>query len=333
MTTAPGQPHPAVGSTPSTPSTLSTSSALTSGHLAGRLVGRVGYGALQLAERGPQSPADTEAAVALLRRAVELGVNHIDTAEFYGEGVANELIRAALYPYRDDLQLVSKVGAERDGQRGLVAAQQPAQLRAGVEANLRRLGIERLAVVNLRRLDIGPGIEATGDQRVDLDSQLAEMVALREEGKIGGIGLSSVSLTQLRRALPAGIVCVQNLYNLLDRSDEPLVDECREHDVAWVPFFPLGSAFAARQKVTGHPAVMAAAAALGVTPAQVGLAWLLAHDPGILLIPGTADAAHLEQNVAAADLTLDRDTMSALDALAEPRSDVAASPGEHVIGG
>jgi hypothetical protein len=279
-------------------------------------VDRVGYGAMQLAEWGRQRPPDHGAAVALLRRAVELGVNHIDTGEFYGAGVANDLIHAALYPYPDDLVLVSKVGVELDRAQGLVPAQRPEQLRAGVEANLSRLGVGRLAVVNLRRVDTGPGIVATGDQRVDLDSQLAEMVALRQEGKIGGIGLSGVSLEQLHQALPAGIACVQNFYNLLDRSDEPLLDECREHDLAWVPFFPLGSAFAARPKVTDHPAVIAAAAALDATPAQIGLAWLLAHDPHILLIPGTANAAHLEQNVAAAALTLESDTMSTLDALA-----------------
>jgi pyridoxine 4-dehydrogenase len=297
------------------------------GQLGGQPVRRIGYGALPLAERGSRSSPDRAAAIALLRRAVELGVNHIDTAEFYGPGVANELIRAALHPYPDDLQLVSKVGAERDGRDGLVPAQKPAQLRAGVEANLRRLGTERIAVVNLRRLDNGPGIEAAGDQRVDLDSQLAELVALREEGKVGGIGLSSVSLEQFRQAQPAGIVCVQNLYNLIDRSDEPLLDECRRHDVAWVPFFPLGSGFAGRRKVTDEPAVLAAAAALGATPAQVGLAWLLAHDPHILLIPGTADPAHLEQNIAAQDLTLDPGTMAALDALAGPRPGTAASAG------
>jgi pyridoxine 4-dehydrogenase len=297
-----------------------TEPAAPNGRLAGHPVGRVGYGAMQLAERGVRGPGDPEAAVSLLRRAVELGVDHIDTAEFYGDGVANDLIRTALAPYPEGLQLVTKVGAERQGDGSLVPAQQPAQLRSGVEANLRRLGVERIAVVNLRRLDAGPGIEATGDQRVDLDSQLAALVELRGEGKVGGIGLSNVSLDQLARARPAGIVCVQNLYNLLERSGEPLLDRCSQQDIAWVPFFPLGSAFAHMASVTDHPIVRRAAATVGATPAQVGLAWLLAHDPHVLLIPGTASVPHLEENLAAGTLTLDAQTMADLDALADPAS-------------
>ena len=174
------------------------------GWLGDHKVRRIGYGAMQLAE-GTPPPRDD--AIAVLRRAVELGVDHIDTAEFYGHGLANDLIRAALWPYPDDLALVSKVGAVREGR--LVAAQRPEQLRAGVEANLRGLGVERLAAVNLRRLDAPPGIVAAGDQKVDIDSQLAELVALRDEGKIDGIGLSGVGLDELRRALPVGVVCVQ----------------------------------------------------------------------------------------------------------------------------
>jgi pyridoxine 4-dehydrogenase len=275
------------------------------GRLGDHKVRRVGYGAMQLAEG---TPPDREDAIAVLRRAVELGVDHIDTAEFYGDGLANDLIRAALWPYPDDLALVSKVGAVREGR--LVAAQRPEQLRAGVEANLRTLGVERLAAVNLRRLDAPPGIVATEDQRVDLDSQLAELVALRDEGKIGGIGLSGVGLDTLRRALPVGVVCVQNLYNLLDRTAEPLLAECVAHGVAWVPFFPLGSAFPGAPRVAEHPAVVAAAADLSVTPAQVGLAWLLAHDPGTLLIPGTRSLEHLAENVAAADVPVDAAALS-----------------------
>jgi pyridoxine 4-dehydrogenase len=294
------------------------------GHLAGRPVGRVGFGAMQLAERGQQSAPDQHTAIAVLHRAIELGVNHIDTAQFYGNGLANDLIRTALHPYSDALVLVSKVGAEHNDEKGLIPAQRPGQLRCGVEANLRSLGVERLTVVNLRRLDTGPGIVATGDQQVDLDSQLAEMVALRDEGKIDGIGLSNVSLEQLRQALPAGIVCVQNFYNLLDRSGEPLLEECRNHGLAWVPFFPLGSSFPGRPKVTDHPAVIAAATALDATPTQIGLAWLLTHDPNVLLIPGTSNAAHLAQNITAANIQLDADTMSKLDALAV--SDRGQSP-------
>ena len=287
--------------------------------LAGRPVARIGYGAMQLPGPGVLGPPrDRALALAVLRRAVELGVNHIDTAQYYGPDVANNLIRAALHPYPEDLVLVTKVGAERDRQGRWISAQRPHELRAGVEANLRSLEVERIDVVNLRLLgaERDPGDRA---MRVDLDSQLAEMIALRAEGKIGGIGISSVNVHQFSQALPAGIACVQNAYNLLDRADEPLLELCREHDVAWVPYFPLGSAFAGAARVTEHPAVLTAAAAQGATPAQVGLAWLLAHDPNILLIPGTSSLEHLEENVAAADVRLDATTMAVLDGLATTR--------------
>jgi len=286
-----------------------------SARLAGRPVARVGFGAMQLAERpGSTTPQSRDAALGVLRHAVERGVNHIDTAQFYGDGIVNELIRAALAPYPGDLALVSKVGAEHVAGK-LVPAQRPEQLRAGVDANLAALGTGQLAVVNLRRVDAQPGIIAEGDQLVDLDSQLAELVSLREEGKIGAIGLSNVSAGQLLQALPAGIACVQNGYSLLDRSAEPVLDVCREHGIAWVPFFPLGSAFPSVPKVTGHPAVIAAAAALDATPAQVGLAWLLAHYSGTLLIPGTGSPRHLDQNIEAGALRLPASTLTELDAL------------------
>jgi pyridoxine 4-dehydrogenase len=283
--------------------------------LAGRAVARVGFGAMQLAERPDSTtPLSRDAALSVLRHAVERGVNHIDTAQFYGDGTANELIRAALAPYPGDLALVSKVGAERVAGK-LVPAQRPEQLRAGVDANLAALGTEQLAVVNLRRLDGAPGIIAEGDQLVDLDSQLAELVSLREEGKIGGIGLSGVTAGQLGQAMPAGIACVQNGFSVLDRSDEQTLDACREHRVAWVPFFPLGSAFPSRPKVTDDPAVIAAAAALNATPAQVGLAWLLAHDQDTLLIPGTGSIRHLDENIEAGGVSLDAATLATLDGL------------------
>jgi aryl-alcohol dehydrogenase-like predicted oxidoreductase len=284
--------------------------------LAGRQVARIGFGAMQLP--GPRvwgPPPNRDTALAVLRRAVELGVNHIDTAQFYGAGVANELIHAALHPYPAGLVLVSKVGAERDHQGGWIAAQRPEQLRAGVEANLRSLAVEQVDVVNLRLLDDS---QVPPDQRVDLDSQLAEMGSLRDEGKIGGIGLSNITIDQLRLALPVGIACVQNAYSLLDRSGEPLLDWCREHDLAWVPYFPLGSAFPGLAKVTEHPAVVAAATTLGATPAQVGLAWLLAHDPQVLVIPGTSSLAHLAENIAAANINIDPETMGVLNGLAVP---------------
>ncbi|PPJ31672.1 aldo/keto reductase [Nocardia nova] len=273
------------------------------GELAGRAVGRIGYGAMQL-----ESGAD---GVAVVRRAVELGVSHIDTAGFYGNGSVNALLREALHPFPDDLLLVDKVGAGHTGD-GLVPAQKPEQLRAAVEADLRALGAEQLAVVNLRRVDGPPGIVATGDQIVDIDDQLAELISLRDEGKIGAIGLSNVTVEQLRRAAPAGIACVQNLYNLLERGEEPLLAECCSRGIAFVPYFPLGSGFPGRPKVAGDDVVRDIASRLEVTPSQVGLAWLLARDPHILLIPGTRSIDHLEQNVAAREVELDAGMLAAL---------------------
>ena len=280
------------------------------GRIGTHTVARVGYGAMQLFEPAPED------ATGVLRRAVELGVNHIDTSSFYGPGEVNRRIQAALSPYRDDLVIVSKVGARFTGDEPvpLAAAQKPAELRAAVEDDLRQLGLERVPVVNLRRMDLGPGVAAEGDQIVDLDDQLAEMIALRDEGKIGGIGISSVPLEILQRALPAGIVCVQNAYSLLDRSQEAMLDVCKAEDIAWVPYFPLGSAFPGFPKVADDPVVLDIAGELDVLPAQVGLAWLLAHAPNTLLIPGTADPAHLADNVAAGSVTLDADTLAALEA-------------------
>jgi pyridoxine 4-dehydrogenase len=281
------------------------------GRIGGYPVARVGYGAMQLVSASPED------AVALLRRAVELGVNHIDTASFYGDGVANAHIRRALAPYSDELVIVSKVGAfhDPDGSAPLKAAQKPAELRTSVENDLRQLGVEQVHVVNLRRLDLGPGLAAEGDQIVDLDDQLAELIALRDEGKIGAIGISSVGLDVLRRALPAGIVCVQNAYSLLDRTHEDMLELCVAEGVAWVPFFPLGSAFAGLPNVADNDVVVEVAAELGATPAQVGLAWLLAHAPNTLLIPGTRSIAHVEENVAAGGLTLAPDVLARLDAV------------------
>lgn len=298
----------------------SSSAGNRTGWLAGRPVRRVGYGVRQLALQAPGRPAGVE----LLRHATELGVDHIDTADFYGAGAASDLIRTALHPYPDGLVLVSKVGVRHDEHRGLVPAQRPEELRASVEANLCRLGTERLAAVNLRRVDTGPRLIATGDQQVDLDSQLAELVAMRDEGKIGGIGLSNVNLRQLRQALPARIACVQNVYNLVERIYEPVFEECRLHDIPWVPFFPMGSP-ESTMRVSAHPAVTEAASALGASPTQIGLAWLLAHDPRILLIPGTANVAHLEQNLAAAQVDLDAQTKAALDAA------VPVPPAAHAV--
>ena len=281
--------------------------------LAGRPVARIGYGAMQLTHGGRVAP---EAAVAVLRRAAESGVNHIDTAWFYGAGACNALIREALAPYPENLVLATKVGAANEPDGALALAQRPEQLREQVEANLATLGVERLDVVNLRRADFAPGLIAEGEQKVELDDQLAELAALREAGKIAGIGLSNVDADQLRRALPVGIECVQNAYNLLDRATEAVLEACREQAIAWVPYIPLGSAFPGWPKVTENATVADIARELGASPAQVGLAWLLAHYERTLLIPGTADLTHLAENMAAGRLRLDADAMARLDALA-----------------
>ena len=277
--------------------------------LAGRQVDRVGFGAMQLPGPGVLGPPrDHDEAIAVLRRAVDAGVNHIDTAQFYGPTVANQLIREALHPYPDDLVLVSKVGAKRDESGAWLPAQTPADLRAGVEDNLRTLDVERLGAVNLRLHGGGP----EGDVR--LADQLAEMVALRDEGKIGGIGISTASLAEVDEAIEsAGITCVQNAYSLLDQSDAEVLDRCIEAGVAYVPYFPLGSAFPGLPKVTDDPKVIAVAERLGATPAQVGLAWLLARADNILLIPGTSSLAHLEENLAVREVVLTDADLADLD--------------------
>ena len=285
-------------------------------HLGTSTVRRVGFGAMQLPGPGVFGPPrDHDAAIAVLRRAVELGVNHIDTAQYYGPDVSNALIREALHPYADDLVLVSKVGAVRDDQGGWVPAQKPADLRAGVEDNLRSLGVERLGAVNLRRMPDDHLPE--GMEPVPFEDQLAEMVALREEGKIAGIGVSTVTLAQVELAIEsAGIVCVQNAFSLLDRSDAAVLDACSDADVAYVPYFPLGSAFPGMPKVTENDVVRSIAERLGLSPAQVGLAWLLAHRENVLLIPGTSSVAHLEENLAVGEITLSDDDVAELGKIA-----------------
>jgi pyridoxine 4-dehydrogenase len=286
------------------------------GTIGGRTVSRMGYGAMQLA----RLHSDRDAAIALLRRAVELGVDHVDTAQFYGDGFVNELIHDA-FRTEDGVVVVSKVGADPNPGGGvpLRPAQRPEELRASVEDNLKTLGLHQIPVMNLRRLDTGPGLRAEGDQLVDLDDQLAVMTAMRDEGKVGAIGLSGVTLDGLRQALPAGIACVQNAYSLVARGDEEMLRLCTDEQIAWVPFFPLGGAFPSMPKVTDDPAVTAAAQSLGCTPSQAGLAWLLHHAPNVLLIPGTASTSHLEANVAAGTIALDDTATAALDA-AQSRS-------------
>ncbi len=273
-------------------------------------VARIGFGVMQLERRAPTR----EAAVAILTAATDAGIDHFDTAAFYGD--CNELIRQALGARRESVVLATKVGAARNPAGELVPGQKPEELRRQVEDNLASLGTDHLEVVNLRRLDHAPGIRAAGDQLVDIDLQLAELQALRDAGTIGAIGLSNVSARQLEHALPAGIVCVQNLYNVRERDTAPVLETCRHNGVAWVPYCPLGSAFPGRAKVIDDPTVQAVAAELGATPAQVGLAWLLAEYDDTLLISGTSDPAHLAENIAAGDLRLPPEALDALNCVA-----------------
>jgi pyridoxine 4-dehydrogenase len=272
-------------------------------------VHRMGFGAMQLPGPGVLGPPrDHDEAIAVLRRAVELGIDHIDTAQFYGPEVANELIREALHPYPAELTLVSKVGARRDDAGAWLPAQAPADLRADVEANLKTLAVDQVDVVNLRLLD---------DPEVALEDQLDAMIEMRNDGLIGGIGLSNVSGDHLEVARGVtDIVCVQNAFNVIDRSSEPVLEACRIEGIGFVPFFPLGSAFGGDHNVVLEaPAVVAGAARLGVTVAQLALAWLLDRWSNVLLIPGTSSLAHLEENVAAADIVLDDVTRSELEAI------------------
>jgi aryl-alcohol dehydrogenase-like predicted oxidoreductase len=274
-------------------------------------VSRIGFGAMQLPGPGVLGPPrDHDAALAVLRRAVELGVNHIDTAQFYGPNVANELIREALYPYPENLALVSKVGGRRDDTGAWLPVVEPADLRRDIEANLRTLEVDQLAAVNLRLMDGGGP-----DQR--FDDQLSALITARDEGLIGGIGLSEITPEHLLRALErTEIVCVQNVFNLADRSSKPILDECTARGIAFVPYFPLGSAFAPDNPVLGNDLVQRTAARVGRTPAQVALAWTLSVVPNMLLIPGTSSVQHLEENMAVADIELDDDTREQLTAVA-----------------
>jgi aryl-alcohol dehydrogenase-like predicted oxidoreductase len=270
-------------------------------------VGRMGFGAMQLPGPGVFGPPrDRDEAIAVLRRVIELGIDHIDTAQYYGPDVANELIHAALHPYPDGLVIVSKVGARRDETGGWHDAGAPDELRAGVEDNLRSLELEQIPVVNLRIL---------GTDR--FDDQLATMIAMREEGKVGAVGISNVSKDEFDRAVGgAEIACVQNAYSVANRTGADVLAGCEDRGIAFVPFFPLGSGFPGANPVLDNEDVRSVAARLGVTPAQAALAWLLGHSPNVLLIPGTSSLEHLEENVAAADITLDEDDRVLLDGLA-----------------
>jgi pyridoxine 4-dehydrogenase len=269
-------------------------------HLADKAVWRVGYGAMQIAGDGVFGPPrDRAEAIAVLRAAVDAGVDHIDTAQYYGPGVVNELIRDALHPYPAGLALVSKVAARRDDSGAVLRYDDPDQLRAGIHDNLKTLGVERLTVVNLRVME-----NAAPDARfVD---QLGALMTAREEGLIGGIGISNVSREHLMRALEiTEIVCVQNFFNLAARDGLPILDECNAREIAFVPFCPLGHPRTQRDAILTNPVVTDVAAAHDASPPRVALAWLLAIAPNVLLIPGTRTRAHLADNLAAGDVWLD----------------------------
>jgi pyridoxine 4-dehydrogenase len=279
--------------------------------LGGFSVARIGFGAIQLPGPGVFGPPrDRGEALAVLRRAVELGVDHIDTAQFYGPKIANELIREALYPYPPNLALVSKVGARRDDAGGWLPLVEPADFRRDIEANLRILGVDQLAAVNLRLID-----SHRPDER--FDELLSVMIAARDEGLIGGIGLSNTTREHLLHALKrTEIARVQNAFSLVDRSSAPVLQECTARGIAFVPFFTLRSPFAPPDQVLGHELVRQAAERLGRTPAQVALAWALGVAPNVVMIPGTSSVRHLEENLAVADIELDDDTREQLTAIA-----------------
>jgi len=286
-------------------------------------VNRIGFGAMQLAGPGVFGPpSDPEGARAVLRRAVELGVDHIDTAQFYGPDVVNELIRDALHPYPDNLKLATKVGGARDEAGGWLPAQSPAELRAGVEDNLRTLRLERIDVVNLRLFD-------EHDSEGSLPEQLGALQDLRQEGKLAEIGISNAAPDTVRRALElVDIACVQNNYSVVNRAGEDELALCEERGLAFVPFFPLGSAFAGGPaQLASDPAIADVATRRGATPAQIALAWLLHRSESILVIPGTRSIGHVEENVAAGDIELDERDMLRLEDATQLGSRMAAA--EH----
>jgi pyridoxine 4-dehydrogenase len=267
---------------------------------------RVGYGAMQLAGPGVFGPPkDRDAAIAVLRTAVDLGITHIDTADFYGPHVTNEIIREALAPYPDDLHIVTKVGARRDAEGGWPHARTPAELQEQVHDNLRRLGLDVLDVVNLR---VG-GFDAP--EPGSLAEQFEALAELQQQGLIRHLGVSTVNAEQIAEAQSiAPVVCVQNLYNLARRDDDALIDSLAAQGIAYVPYFPLGG-FSPLQS----DALEAVAKRLDATPMAVALAWLLQRSPNVLLIPGTSSVAHLRENVAGAGLELPADALAELDAI------------------
>ncbi|RWK43894.1 aldo/keto reductase family oxidoreductase [Mesorhizobium sp.] len=276
--------------------------------LGNRTVKRLGYGAMQLAGPGVFGPPkDHGAALAVLREAVGLGVNHIDTSDFYGPHVTNLLIREALAPYPDDLVIVTKIGARRGEYGSWLPAFSAEELTQAVHDNLRNLGLEVLDVVNLRIM-----FDAHGPAEGSIEAPLAVLAELQRQGLVHHIGLSNVTPAQIEEAQRiAKIVCVQNQYNLAHRGDDALIDQLARDGIAYVPFFPLGG-FNPLQSST----LSGVAQRLGATPVQVALTWLLRRAPNILLIPGTSSVAHLRENLAAAELDLPEDAVRELDGVA-----------------
>ena len=277
--------------------------------LGDRKVKRIGYGAMQLAGPGVFGPPkDRAAALAVLREAVEQGVDHIDTSDFYGPHVTNQVIREALHPYRGDLTIVTKISARRDDKGGWIPAMSPPELRQAVHDNLRNLGLDVLEVVNLRSM-----LDVHGPKEGSLEEPLTALAEMQREGLVRHIGLSNVTSRQVadgRKICP--IVCVQNMYNLARREDEALLHELAGHGIAYVPFFPLGG-FTPLQSTT----LSDVARRLDATAMQVALAWLLQRSPNLLLIPGTSSLAHLRENLASVDLVLPADVVAELDGIAQ----------------
>jgi pyridoxine 4-dehydrogenase len=272
----------------------------------GLTVTRMGYGAMQLAGPGVFGPPkDRDAAIAVLREAIELGITHIDTSDYYGPYVTNEIIREALHPYPDELHIVTKVGALRDADGGWPHARSPEQLRQAVHDNLDRLGLDVLDVVNLR---VGGFDSPEPGSIAEPFTALAQM---QQEGLIKHLGVSTVSAEQIAEAQSiAPIVCVQNFYNLAQRADDALIESLAAQGIAYVPYFPLGGFTPLQSGTLGS-----VAARLGAPTQAVALAWLLHRSPNLLVIPGTSSVAHLRENVAAASLSLDAATVAELDAI------------------
>ncbi|MDR6375827.1 aldo/keto reductase family oxidoreductase [Paraburkholderia caledonica] len=275
--------------------------------LGDREVRRMGYGAMQLAGPGVFGPPkDRDAAIAVLREAVASGVNHIDTSNFYGPHITNQLIREALHPYADDLVIVTKLGAVRDSDGGWLPAQEPEDLERGVHDNLRNLGLDALEVVNMRMMG---DVHAPSEGSVE--KQITALAELQQRGLIRHIGLSNATPAQIAEAQRiVNIACVQNHYNLVHRADDALIDELAAKGIAYVPFFPLGG-FTPIQS----SALTDIAATIGATPMQVALAWLLQRAPNILLIPGTSSVGHLRENLHAAQIELNDEILAKLDAI------------------